>query len=117
MYFNAPSPEPNHRFTHPKETASIALVSRAATNVKANGTAIQIRMNANICANVIESVNAGHNFSATEAYKAFAANNPTTKPSKDANCFTKPFIKPNTAPIPTMTSITISTVVMQPVCC
>ena len=106
--FNAPSPEPSQRFSQPSETASIAFVSSEATSVKTSGTAIQIAMNASTCATVIESVTLENTFSATEAYKAFAASKPTISPSKVASCFTNPFMKPITAPAPIITNITMS---------
>ena len=84
-YFKAPSPAPSMRFSQPSETASNALVNTEATNVKISGTAIQIMTNASICATVMESVTVGHNFTASEVYKAFAANSPTINPRMEAN--------------------------------
>ena len=65
--------------------ASIAFVSKDATNVNISGTAIQMTIKANTCATVIESVTAGQSFSANVAYKAFAASKPTTNPRIEAS--------------------------------
>ena len=67
------------------EIASIAFVSKDATNVNISGTAIQMTIKANTCATVIESVTAGQSFSANVAYKAFAASKPTTNPRIEAS--------------------------------
>lgn len=112
-YFNAPRPLPSNRLSHPRETASIAFVSKDATKVKTNGTAIQIITKERICATVIESVIVGQSFSASEAYNAFAASKPTISPSMEASCLIKPFIKPVIKPAPTTTKITISIVAIS----
>lgn len=111
-YFKAPSPAPSMRFSQPSETASNALVNTEATNVKISGTAIQIMTNANICATVMESVTVGHNFTASEVYKAFAANSPTINPRMEASCRIKPFINPTITPAPRAISMIISMVVI-----
>ena len=113
--FNAPKPLPSQRFSHPKETASIAFVNKDATKVKVSGTAIQMITKARICATVIESVIVGQSFSANDAYNAFAASNPTISPNMEASCLMKPLIKPTTTPAPTITKITISIVAINTV--
>ena len=97
-YFKAPIPAPSQLFNHPKETVSINLVSREAAIVNKTGTRIQIIIKAKTCATVIECVTVGHNLVAKDVYKAFATSKPTTSPRIEANCFTKPFLKPIIAP-------------------
>lgn len=111
-YFTTPNIAPSQRFTHPKDTASIAFVKIAATRVNISGTAIHIIMKAITFAIVIDSVTVGHNFSAKDKYNIFAASSPTIKPAIDADCFKKPFIKPITAPAPIIIRITMSIVVI-----
>ena len=110
--FNAPNPAPSQRFSQPREIASIAFVNKDATSKNNNGTTTQITTNANICANVIESVILEKTLSATDTYSAFAASNPTINPRIDASCLMKPFIKPMTAPAPITTNRMISIIVI-----
>ena len=72
-----------------------------------------MKTNASTCATVIESVNMGHSFTANEAYKAFAASRPTISPSREANCFTKPFMKPMIAPKPKAANMMISIIAIK----